>query len=65
MTNPDGGGRDMTTRDGGGSNMTKPEVGQAAPDAPVPDSEGNVFSIEAYRGKNVVLYFYPKDATPG
>lgn len=45
--------------------MSQPEVGQRAPEAAVPGTDGNVFSLEAYEGKNLVLYFYPKDATPG
>jgi thioredoxin-dependent peroxiredoxin len=39
--------------------------GDKAPDFSVPDAEGNVVRLKDLRGKNVVLYFYPKDDTPG
>lgn len=41
------------------------EIGQKAPDFEVPDQEGNTIRLLDYRGKKVVLYFYPKDNTPG
>ena len=41
------------------------EVGQVAPDFALPDAEGKVHRLSDYRGKVVVLYFYPKDNTPG
>ncbi len=31
----------------------------------LPNQDGEEISFESYRGKNVVLYFYPKDSTPG
>jgi peroxiredoxin Q/BCP len=40
-------------------------VGQAAPDFTLQASNGKTISLSDYRGKNVVLYFYPKDMTPG
>ncbi|WP_047152385.1 thioredoxin-dependent thiol peroxidase [Aneurinibacillus tyrosinisolvens] len=40
-------------------------VGQAAPDFTLPASNGEEVSLHDFRGKNVVLYFYPKDNTPG
>lgn len=40
-------------------------VGQQAPDFTLPASSGKTISLHDYRGKNVVLYFYPKDMTPG
>jgi peroxiredoxin Q/BCP len=40
-------------------------VGQPAPDFELPDQEGQLHSLEDYRDRWVVLYFYPKDATPG
>jgi peroxiredoxin Q/BCP len=40
-------------------------VGQEAPWAAVVDESGNPVSLESFRGKTVVLYFYPKDDTPG
>lgn len=41
------------------------EVGQPAPDFTLSASNGQTISLSQYRGKNVVLYFYPKDMTPG
>ena len=40
-------------------------VGDAAPDFTVPDHLGNTVKLSALRGKNVVLWFYPKADTPG
>ncbi len=42
-----------------------PEVGTAAPDFSLPADDGTEVSLAALRGKTVVLYFYPKDSTPG
>jgi peroxiredoxin Q/BCP len=39
--------------------------GQRAPSFSLPDDRGDVVSLESLRGKPVVLYFYPKDDTPG
>ncbi|MFD2369225.1 thioredoxin-dependent thiol peroxidase [Brevibacillus sp. GCM10020057] len=38
---------------------------QAAPDFTLEASDNRTISLSDYRGKNVVLYFYPKDMTPG
>ncbi|MFM1655295.1 thioredoxin-dependent thiol peroxidase [Brevibacillus sp. B_LB10_24] len=40
-------------------------VGQEAPAFSLPASNGETISLDSLRGKNVVLYFYPKDMTPG
>ncbi|MDJ0598265.1 MAG: peroxiredoxin [Crocosphaera sp.] len=40
-------------------------VGTVAPDFTTVDDEGNAVSLSDYKGKIVVLYFYPKDDTPG
>lgn len=40
-------------------------VGDAAPDFSAPDQNGNIQSLQQYRGKWIALYFYPKDDTPG
>lgn len=39
--------------------------GQPAPDFTLPDQGGNPVSLSGLRGKPVLLYFYPRDATPG
>ncbi len=41
------------------------EEGKRAPAITLPDSDGNKISLKDYTGKNVVLYFYPKDNTSG
>lgn len=41
------------------------EVGMMAPDFVLPNAEGEEVRLSDYRGKKVVLYFYPKDNTPG
>jgi len=41
------------------------EVGKKAPDLKLPTDGGGTVSLKALRGKPVVLYFYPKDDTPG
>ena len=40
-------------------------IGQKAPDFTLPDKDGNSVSLSDFIGKRVVLYFYPKDNTPG
>ena len=40
-------------------------IGTVAPDFTLPDQNGNTHSLADYRGKKVVLYFYPKDNTAG
>ncbi|HKE48926.1 MAG TPA: peroxiredoxin [Rhodanobacteraceae bacterium] len=42
-----------------------PEVGQAAPDFKLEDQNGKWHTLATHSGKYVVLYFYPKDFTPG
>jgi len=41
------------------------KVGQKAPEFNLPDQEGNMHSLKEQKGKWVLLYFYPKDDTPG
>ena len=41
------------------------EVGTKAPEFTLPDKDGNPVSLSDFAGKKVVLYFYPKDNTPG
>lgn len=40
-------------------------IGEKAPNFTLPSNEGKEISLSDYLGKNVVLYFYPKDMTPG
>lgn len=41
------------------------KVGKKAPDFSLPTGDGKVLSLKDFRGRKVVLYFYPKDDTPG
>ena len=41
------------------------ETGTKAPDFTLNDKDGNAVSLTDFAGKKVVLYFYPKDSTPG
>jgi peroxiredoxin Q/BCP len=41
------------------------EEGKAAPAFTLPDTQGNKVALKDFKGKNVVVYFYPKDDTPG
>src|SRR5258705_662785 len=45
--------------------QTQPEVGKPAPDFSLATGDGSQVSLKDYRGKWVVLYFYPKDFTSG
>lgn len=45
--------------------MGKLKIGDKAPAINAKDQDGNDFSLEQVKGKKVVLYFYPKDNTPG
>ena len=41
------------------------EAGKKAPEFALPDKDGNTVRLSDYLGRKVVLYFYPKDNTPG
>ena len=41
------------------------ETGTKAPDFSLPDQDGVMHSLSQYRGKKAILYFYPRDNTPG
>ena len=41
------------------------QVGDVAPEFSLPDQSGNSVSLSSFRGQRVVIYFYPKDDTPG
>lgn len=45
--------------------MSQLEKGSKAPEFTAKDQNGNEISLKDYRGKKVILYFYPKDNTPG
>jgi peroxiredoxin Q/BCP len=47
------------------ADQTMPSVGQVAPTFTLPSQDGSQISLTSFRGKWVVLYFYPKDMTPG
>ena len=41
------------------------QIGDQAPDFNLPDQDGNLVNLRSFTGERVVLYFYPKDDTPG
>jgi peroxiredoxin Q/BCP len=41
------------------------QIGMKAPDFTLPDKDGNPVTLSSLRGRKVVIYFYPKDNTPG
>lgn len=41
------------------------KAGEDAPDFSLPDADMQMIDLETYRGRHVVLFFYPKDGTPG
>ena len=43
----------------------KPKEGDVAPDFTAPTNGGGKVSLSDFKGKNVILYFYPRDNTPG
>jgi peroxiredoxin Q/BCP len=47
------------------SRAATPTLGSAAPDFSLPSQQGAPVSLKDYRGNWIVLYFYPKDQTPG
>ena len=55
-----GGGLALTTK-----GVTMLELGSEAPSFTLEDSDGKQVRLEDFRGKKVVLWFYPKDDTPG
>jgi len=48
-----------------GADSRMPQPGQPAPDFSLPSAEGGLVSLKDYKGKWVVLYFYPKDFSSG
>jgi peroxiredoxin Q/BCP len=55
----------VTVRAVGQSQPALPAVGQVAPTFTLPSQDGSEISLASFRGKWVVLYFYPKDMTSG
>jgi peroxiredoxin Q/BCP len=47
------------------ADQTIPAAGQVAPTFTLPSQDGSQIALDSFRGKWVVLYFYPKDMTPG
>jgi len=45
--------------------MSKLKIGDKAPSINAKDENGNTIRLTDYKGKKIVLYFYPKDSTPG
>lgn len=45
--------------------MTQLKVGDKAPDFAIANQNGEIISLKNFKGKNLILYFYPKDNTPG
>ncbi len=45
--------------------MTKLKTGDKAPEFKGKDQDGNIISLDDFKGYKLVLYFYPKDSTPG
>jgi len=45
--------------------MSELKIGNKAPDFSLPDADGNIVKLSDFRGKKVILYFYPKDNTSG
>lgn len=41
------------------------EIGTKAPEFSLPDQNGEIHTLEEYKGKKLILYFYPKDNTSG
>ena len=41
------------------------EEGKVAPDFSLPNADGELIKLSSFKGKNIILYFYPKDNTPG
>ena len=41
------------------------QIGDPAPEFTLPDQDGNLVSLKDFAGKKVILYFYPRDNTPG
>lgn len=47
------------------TSMKRPKIGEAAPAFEVKNQHGEIMRLDDFKGKKVVIYFYPKDDTPG
>jgi peroxiredoxin Q/BCP len=45
--------------------MSRPAVGDKAPSFKAPDQNGQIRTLAEFKGRKLILYFYPKDDTPG
>ncbi len=48
-----------------GPAIKKPQPGEAAPEFTLPGDSGSLLTLKSFRGRKLVLYFYPKDDTSG
>jgi peroxiredoxin Q/BCP len=55
----------MPQQDDAAERSRVPEAGELAPDFILPDADGNPVHLAGLRGRRVILYFYPRDDTPG
>src|SRR5579884_2429221 len=60
-----GGGRGGAATPGGGAGTVRLRPGDPAPDFRLPDQDGRPVDLRDLRGRRVVMYFYPRDGTPG
>ena len=56
---------DVTDTPSGDADKVRLQPGDPAPDFTLPDADGNKVSLSSYRGKRLVVYFYPAASTPG
>ena len=45
--------------------MSKAKIGQPVPDMELQATDDQIYRLSDHQGKNIILYFYPKDSTPG
>jgi len=55
----------FTTKSAKAETMTELSIGDIAPEINATDQDGNKLTLAEFRGSKVILYFYPKDSTPG
>ncbi len=47
------------------SRLMSLQIGEKAPDFTLPDQDGKQVQLSSFKGQRVIIYFYPKDDTPG